>query len=53
MNKRKANLSLEALEERRLLAAWGTAWPGTLTISFVPDGTNVGPHQSALPTGRG
>src|SRR4051812_30815065 len=51
MKRKKARLSLEPLEDRRLMAAWGTAWPGQLTVSFVPDGTQVGSHQSALPQG--
>jgi hypothetical protein len=51
MNRKKGRLSLETLEDRLVLTAWGTPWPGQLTVSFVPDGTAVGSQQSAIPQG--
>jgi hypothetical protein len=35
-------LNIETLEDRRVLATWGIAWPDAqhLTASFVPDGTS-------------
>ena len=51
MNRNKGRLSLETLEDRLVLTAWGTPWPGQLTVSFVPDGTTVGSQQSATPQG--
>src|SRR6185503_6742090 len=44
-------LSIESLEDRLVPTNWGVAWPGTLTVSFVPDGTQVGSRTSALPQG--
>jgi hypothetical protein len=43
-------LSLETLEARDVPATWGNPWPdaGHLTISFAPDGTDIGGQQSAL-----
>ncbi len=43
-------LTVEPLESRRLLDAEGLAWSDApdLTISFAPDGTEVGPYTSAL-----
>ncbi len=42
--------SLEALEDRRLLATVGLTWPDPqhLTLSFVPDGTSIGGAPSVL-----
>ncbi len=44
--------SLEALEDRRLPAAFGIPWPdaGHLTLSFAPDGTPVSGIPSTLNT---
>jgi hypothetical protein len=41
---------LESLEERCTPATWGNPWPlpGSLTLSFAPDGTAVGPYRSNL-----
>lgn len=41
---------METLEERGLLAIFGLPWPdpGHLTLSFAPDGTNVGGAPNAL-----
>jgi len=43
-------LTVERLEERNLLTAWGIPWPDAthLTLSFAPDGTNVGGQSSVL-----
>src|SRR5262249_2680962 len=43
-------LSLEALEDRCLLATFGVPWPDAqhLTVSFVPDGAGTDNGQSAL-----
>src|SRR5262245_56109606 len=43
-------LFLECLEDRSLPATFGIPWPdaGHLTLSFVPDGTQVGNQQSQL-----
>src|SRR5271169_5394865 len=43
-------LSVEHLEDRLTPATWGIAWPnpGHLTVSFVPDGTQVSGYQSNL-----
>jgi hypothetical protein len=43
-------LTLERLEDRCVPATWGNAWPDAqhLTLSFVPDGTQYGGHQSNL-----
>ena len=49
MSRKRTRLSLERLEDRQLLTAWGVPWPGQLTVSFVPDGTQVGALQSAAP----
>jgi hypothetical protein len=47
---RYRRLTLEALEDRELLATWGMAWPNPqhVTVSFVPDGTAIGSAQSNL-----
>jgi hypothetical protein len=41
---------LERLEDRCTPATWGNPWPnpGHLTLSFVPDGTQVGDKTSSL-----
>src|SRR5262245_13874488 len=43
-------LTLEALEDRAVPATWGNPWPDAthLTVSFVPDGTDVGGQASRL-----
>jgi hypothetical protein len=43
-------LALEQLEDRSLPATFGIPWPnpGHLTVSFAPDGTQVGNQQSQL-----
>ncbi len=42
-------LAIERLEERLVPSTTGIAWPeGNLTLSFVPDGTQVGNYQSNL-----
>jgi hypothetical protein len=43
-------LTVEQLEDRLAPATWGMAWPdpGQLTLSFVPDGTQVSGYQSNL-----
>ena len=43
-------LTVELLEDRLAPATWGMAWPnpGQLTLSFVPDGTQVSSYQSNL-----
>src|SRR5262245_24034544 len=42
-------LSVDRLEDR-LTPTWGIAWynPGTLSLSFVPDGTDVSGSPSSL-----
>ena len=42
--------SIEALEDRQLLATIGLTWPDPqhLTLSFVPDGTSIGSVASVL-----
>ena len=42
--------SVEQLEDRLTPATWGIAWPnpGHLTVSFVPDGTQINGYQSNL-----
>ncbi len=49
MKKQTTRLTVETLEDRNLLS-WGLAWPnaGHITLSFVPDGTNVDSYQSGL-----
>jgi hypothetical protein len=46
----RRRLSLEALEDRRLPAAFGITWPDPqhLTLSFAPDGTAAGAATSDL-----
>lgn len=46
----KRQLRLEPLEERSLLATVGAPWPQPrdLTLSFAPDGTPIGLHESNL-----
>ena len=48
--KRKIVLHLESLEDRCTPATFGNPWPdpGHLTLSFVPDGTQVGSSTSNL-----
>jgi hypothetical protein len=43
-------LTVEQLEDRLTPSTWGIAWPnpGHLTVSFVPDGTQVSGYQSNL-----
>jgi hypothetical protein len=53
MLRKRTSPSLEQLEERLVLTAWGTPWPGQLTVSFVPDGTQVGNAVSAVPANVG
>jgi hypothetical protein len=47
---RTRHLTLERLEKRCLLTAFGVPWPeiGHLTLSFAPDGTPAGGHASNL-----
>ncbi len=44
------HLSLESLERRDLRAAFGSPWPepDSLSLSFVPDGTEIGTAKSEL-----
>src|SRR5262245_21114998 len=46
----RTRLALTRLEDRTVPAAYGTPWPdaGRLTLSFAPDGTNVGGAASNL-----
>jgi predicted Zn-dependent protease len=48
--KRKYSLVLEHLEDRLTPSTFGQTWPdpGHLTLSFVPDNTNVGGSPSGL-----
>src|SRR5438309_11687434 len=50
MSKKKTRLTVETLESRNLMTVWGMAWANAeqLTVSFVPDGTDVDGHQSTL-----
>lgn len=50
MKKSTVRLNVENLEMRMAPATWGNPWPDAahLTLSFVPDGTQVGNHQSNL-----
>jgi len=50
MKSRRSLLWLERLEDRCTPATWGNPWPdpGNLTLSFVPDGTQVGNQTSNL-----
>src|SRR5262245_18766407 len=43
-------LTLEALEDRSVPATWGNPWPDAthLTVSFAPDGTDLGGQASQL-----
>jgi hypothetical protein len=47
---KKVRLNMEHLEDRCVPATWGNPWPdaANMTLSFVPDGTQVGDHQSRL-----
>src|SRR6516164_10655923 len=47
---RVRHLRIEQLEDRTVLSAFGVPWPDPehLTLSFVPDGTQVGTAQSNL-----
>jgi hypothetical protein len=47
---RRVRVNIEHLEDRRVPATWGLPWadPQHLTLSFVPDGTNVKGMPSAL-----
>jgi hypothetical protein len=47
---RSCPLRLELLEDRAVPATWGNAWPygHNLSLSFAPDGTQIGGHQSEL-----
>jgi hypothetical protein len=46
----RPQLNLEQLEDRCVPATWGTPWPDAqhLTLSFAPDGTQVGAQTSNL-----
>ena len=50
MRQKKTRLTVETLESRNLMTVWGMAWSNAeaLTVSFVPDGTDVDGHQSTL-----
>src|SRR5260370_34711168 len=50
MAKSTARLNLECLEERFAPATWGNPWPDAahMTLSFAPDGTQAGDHQSTM-----
>ena len=50
MRQKKTRLTVETLESRNLMTVWGMAWANAdeLTVSFVPDGTDVDGHQSTL-----
>ena len=50
MKKRLALLRVERLEDRTTPATWGNPWPDPqhLTLSFAPDGTQVGGNSSNL-----
>jgi matrixin len=50
MKKRTYRPTLERLEDRTLPATWGMAWPNPqrVSVSFVPDGTQVFDSQSSL-----
>ncbi|MFO0841258.1 MAG: matrixin family metalloprotease [Gemmataceae bacterium] len=47
---RSRHLTVEALEDRAVPATWNVPWPdaGHLTLSFAPDGTDVGQQTSDL-----
>jgi hypothetical protein len=47
---RSRRLTLEVLEDRTVPAVFGDAWsnPGHLTLSFAPDGTQIGGQISSL-----
>ena len=47
---RRKHLSIERLEDRRVLTEFGVPWPepSHLTLSFVPDGTMEGNYASNL-----
>src|SRR4051812_46059116 len=47
---RRGCLQVEALEDRAVPATFGVPWndPRNLTLSFVPDGTPIAAHPSAL-----
>jgi hypothetical protein len=50
MKRWTAKLAVEILEDRCTPATWGNPWPDAahLTLSFVPDGTQVGNQTSTL-----
>ncbi|HEV8059510.1 MAG TPA: matrixin family metalloprotease [Gemmataceae bacterium] len=50
MRLKRRRLLLELLEDRLTPATTGVPWPdpGNLTLSFVPDGTNIGGQPSQL-----
>jgi hypothetical protein len=50
MQKIRTLLCVERLEDRCTPAAWGNPWPDPqhLTLSFAPDGTQVGGNSSTL-----
>lgn len=50
MRRRKTILRVEILEDRCTPATWGNPWPDAshLSLSFVPDGTQVGNRTSNL-----
>lgn len=52
MSKVRSRLRVEEMEGREVPAAIGFPWgnAGHLTLSFAPDGTTVGAHQSSLST---
>lgn len=47
---KRMKLQVEELESRRVPAVWGNPWPQpeSLTLSFVPDGTQVAGQSSVL-----
>ncbi|WP_020471756.1 matrixin family metalloprotease [Zavarzinella formosa] len=50
MKSRLARLNITTLEDRTVPAVFGNTWvePGSLSVSFVPDGTTVGSTTSTL-----
>ncbi len=50
MAEKKTPLNLENLEDRCVPTTWGNVWAdgSALTLSFAPDGTDVGNQQSGL-----
>jgi hypothetical protein len=47
-SRRRPSLRVEVLEDRCVPATWGNPWPDAnhLTLSFAPDGTQVGNNTS-------